>query len=80
MSLMNENADGTRDEEEARRDDHNAASEADSQDAAAPAAAAEKKSRWTLTGDGCRTEVRLGLLLSMAGVFVWLWQGPGMGV
>jgi hypothetical protein len=40
----------------------------------------KKKSAWTITEDGCRTEVRLGLLLSMAGVFVWLWQGPGMAV
>ena len=57
-----------------------APSEAQQAATPAPQDQAEKRSRWTLTEDGCRTEVRLGLLLSMAGVFVWLWQGPSMAV
>jgi len=31
---------------------------------------------FTFTDDGCRTELRLGALLLMAGVFLWAFLGP----
>ena len=30
----------------------------------------------TFTDDGCRTELRIGALLVLVAVFVWLWLGP----
>jgi hypothetical protein len=40
--------------------------------------AAPTPSRWnvTFTDDGCRTEVRLGALIILIAVFLWLWFGP----
>jgi hypothetical protein len=32
----------------------------------------------TVTDNGCRTDVRLGGLLVMASVFLWLFAGPGL--
>lgn len=34
------------------------------------------KTPFAFTDDGCRTEIRLGGLLILAGVFLWLWLGP----
>ena len=51
--------------------------------AAVPAEAApsEAKPRWwqiTVTDPGCRTDVRLGGLLVMGSVFLWLFAGPAL--
>ncbi|MDA3960599.1 MAG: hypothetical protein PF961_07395 [Planctomycetota bacterium] len=35
-----------------------------------------KKDGFTFTEDGCRSEIRLGSLLILASVFLWLWLGP----
>lgn len=35
-----------------------------------------KKEGFTFTDDGCRTELRVGALLILAAVFLWLWLGP----
>jgi hypothetical protein len=44
---------------------------------AVPAAApAVKKPAFTFTDPGCRTEVRLGALIVLGAVFLWLWAGP----
>lgn len=44
---------------------------------ASPAPAAKpSKPAFTFTDPGCRTEVRLGTLLVLAAVFLWLWLGP----
>jgi hypothetical protein len=40
-----------------------------------PAAAPPRKG-FSFTDDGCRTEIRLGALLVLAGMFLWLWLGP----
>jgi hypothetical protein len=50
-------------------------------DAVAPAAAdvspkPAKRPAFTFTDAGCRTEVRAGVLLVLAAVFLWLWAGP----
>ena len=42
----------------------------------AMAAPQAHKKAFTFTDDGCRTEIRLGVLLILAAVFVWLWLGP----
>ncbi len=45
--------------------------------AADPAAVpAPKKPGFTFTDPGCRTDIRLGALLILAAVFLWLWFGP----
>jgi hypothetical protein len=46
--------------------------------APAPATPATKpeKPGFTFTDAGCRTEVRLGALMVVAAVFMWLWLGP----
>jgi hypothetical protein len=48
--------------------------------AVTPAADAAKtappSAGFTFTDDGCRTELRLGALLLMAGVFLWAFLGP----
>lgn len=36
----------------------------------------EEKEGFTFTDPGCRTEIRLGSLLILASVFLWLWLGP----
>ena len=36
----------------------------------------EKKEPFTFTDDGCRTEIRVGTLIILAAVFLWLWLGP----
>lgn len=36
------------------------------------------KPRFTFTDDGCRIEIRIGTLLVLAAVFVWLWLGPAV--
>lgn len=41
-----------------------------------PAADKAESIPFTFTDGGCRTEVRLGLLLMLAAVFLWLWLGP----
>lgn len=41
----------------------------------APAAPA-KPSPWRFTDPGCRSDLRLGALLVVAGVFLWLFAGP----
>lgn len=50
----------------------------------APAPTATAKPGWwssfSFTDDGCRTEVRLGALLMLAAVFLWLFLGPSMSV
>ncbi len=46
------------------------ASEKSAENAKAPA------NGFTFTEDGCRTELRLGALLLMAGVFLWAFLGP----
>ncbi len=35
-----------------------------------------KRSPFTFTDDGCRSEIRVGALLILAAVFLWLWLGP----
>ena len=35
-----------------------------------------KKPPFAFTGPGCRTDVRLGALLVLGAVFLWLWFGP----
>lgn len=35
-----------------------------------------EKEGFTFTDPGCRTEIRLGTLLILAAVFLWLWLGP----
>jgi hypothetical protein len=42
---------------------------------APPAAAAEKRG-FAFTDPGCRTDVRVGSLLILAALFLWLWFGP----
>lgn len=43
----------------------------------APLAPAKPVSKgFSFTDDGCRTEIRLGALLVLAGMFLWLWLGP----
>jgi hypothetical protein len=37
---------------------------------------AEKKPAFTFTDPGCRTDVRLGGLIVLVAVFLWLWKGP----
>lgn len=47
--------------------------------AGAAAPAGERKAEkpgFTFTDPGCRTEVRVGALLVLAAVFLWLWLGP----
>lgn len=46
--------------------------------AVTPAAAAKSapSSGFAFTDPGCRTDVRLGALLILAAVFLWLWLGP----
>lgn len=36
----------------------------------------QEKEGFTFTDPGCRTEIRLGTLLMLAAVFLWLWLGP----
>ncbi|MBA3710264.1 MAG: hypothetical protein H0W83_15745 [Planctomycetes bacterium] len=36
----------------------------------------EAKPGFTFTDPGCRTEIRVGALLVLAAVFLWLWLGP----
>jgi hypothetical protein len=36
----------------------------------------KKKEGFTFTDDGCRTELRIGALLLLAAVFLWLFLGP----
>lgn len=38
--------------------------------------AKEKKPGFAFTRDGCRTDVRVGALLVLGSVFLWLWLGP----
>lgn len=40
--------------------------------------AKDKRPAFTFTDDGCRTEVRLGILIMLAAVFLWLWLGPSL--
>ncbi len=48
--------------------------------ATSPAPAAEPKPQpaagFTFTDPGCRTDVRLGALIVLGAVFLWLWWGP----
>lgn len=37
---------------------------------------AAKKPAFTFTDPGCRTDVRLGGLIVLVAVFLWLWKGP----
>lgn len=41
-----------------------------------PPAAAPAKAGWAFTDPGCRTDVRVGALLVLVAVFLWLWFGP----
>jgi hypothetical protein len=41
-----------------------------------PAKKPPEKPGFTFTDPGCRTEVRVGVLLVLAAVFLWLWLGP----
>ncbi|MBA2479811.1 MAG: hypothetical protein H0V44_04040 [Planctomycetes bacterium] len=45
---------------------------------ASPSAVPAKQAKpgFTFTDPGCRTEVRVGALLILAAVFLWLWLGP----
>ncbi|TVR15460.1 MAG: DUF308 domain-containing protein [Planctomycetota bacterium] len=43
-----------------------------------PPADGQESVPFTFTDGGCRTEVRIGLLLMLAAVFLWLWLGPTM--
>jgi hypothetical protein len=47
-------------------------------DAPSPAPAEQKKASagFAFTDPGCRSDVRLGALLILAAVFLWLWLGP----
>ena len=36
----------------------------------------DSKPGFTFTKDGCRTEIRVGALLLLAGIFFWLFLGP----
>ncbi len=38
------------------------------------------KSGFSFTDDGCRTEIRVGVLLVLAGMFLWLWLGPSTSI
>ena len=39
------------------------------------------ESTWlTFTDDGCRSEIRIGVLLVLVAVFVWLWLGPSVAI
>lgn len=44
--------------------------------AAAPAAPTPKKPGFAFTDPGCRSDVRVGSLLVLAALFLWLWFGP----
>jgi hypothetical protein len=44
----------------------------------AKAPASSASSGFCFTDPGCRTEVRLGALIILAAVFLWLWLGPTM--
>lgn len=39
-------------------------------------AAPAKKAGFAFTDPGCRTDIRVGALLILAAVFLWLWFGP----
>jgi len=39
--------------------------------------ATPSKPGFAFTTDGCRTDVRVGALLVLMAVFLWLWLGPG---
>ena len=41
-----------------------------------PVAEAPKKKGFAFTDPGCRTDVRVGALLILAALFLWLWFGP----
>ena len=43
---------------------------------AEPAVPPSDKPGWAFTDPGCRTDVRVGALLILASVFLWLWFGP----
>jgi len=43
-----------------------------------PAPAKPVTAGFTFTDDGCRTEIRLGALLVLAGMFLWLFAGPNL--
>ena len=44
-----------------------------------PAPAAKPvKAGFAFTTDGCRSDVRVGALLVLIAIFVWLWLGPGI--
>jgi hypothetical protein len=43
---------------------------------AAPTAEKPSRPAFTFTDAGCRVEVRVGALLVLAAVFLWLWLGP----
>lgn len=45
-------------------------------DSASTVPARARRGPFTFTDDGCRTEIRIGGLLVLAGVFGWLWLGP----
>lgn len=46
--------------------------------AARPRPEKPDKQGFTFTEPGCRTEVRLGTLLVLGSVFLWLWLGPAI--
>ncbi|MBA3684350.1 MAG: hypothetical protein H0W72_03830 [Planctomycetes bacterium] len=46
----------------------------------APAAAPPAKAGFAFTDPGCRTEVRVGALLVLMGLFLWLWLGPSTSI
>jgi hypothetical protein len=41
-----------------------------------PASAPTRGGGFTFTDPGCRTDVRLGALIVLGSVFLWLWWGP----
>ena len=47
-----------------------------------PVTAKEKKKKepFRFTDHGCRTEVRLGALLTVGAIFLWMWLGPNKAV
>ncbi len=55
---------------------HASAAKSDLKQDPKPDAKTEPKPGFTFTDPGCRTEVRLGALLVLAAVFLWLWLGP----
>lgn len=47
---------------------------------AAPAAAAPRRTWMQFTYPGCRTELRVGVLLLLSGTFLWNFAGPALAI